>query len=197
ALGDREDATLVLKLVVGQELEATALEGMIACYRSLGVRHRCKVVFVTDYLSDAQMVELARASTFYVSASHAEGANLPLQDFLAAGRPGIGPAHTAMADYFHDGVGLVVDSHPEPTWWPHDPEKRLTTTWHRLVWQTLHDQIRFGYTLAQQGRARYLALARRGRGEMAEHASPESVWPRLAAAVNRVEADPSPCRPAG
>ena len=86
ALGDRPDATLVVKLVVCPQLAARSLNAIIRSYLHLGLRHRCKLVFVTEYLSDAQMVELARASTYYVNTSHAEGACLPLQDFLAAGR---------------------------------------------------------------------------------------------------------------
>ena len=103
ALGDRDDATLVLKLVVSY---AAPVREVLAFYNKLGLPHRAKIVLVTDYLSDAQMRELARASTFYVNASRAEGACLPLQDHLAAGRPGIAPACTAMSDYF-DCVGRL------------------------------------------------------------------------------------------
>ena len=139
---------------------------------------------MTDYLSDAQMCELARGSTYYLNTSHAEGACLPLQDFLAAGRPGVAPAHTALADYFHDGVGFVIDSHPEPAAWPHDPDGRCRTTWHRLVWQSLADQLRASYAVASSNAAQYRALAERGRAEIADFGGPEQVWPRLAAALD-------------
>ncbi len=184
ALGDREDATLVLKLVVSPALLLKALNLVYAHYRRLGVRHRCKVVVVTDYLSDAQMCELARGSTYYLNTSHAEGACLPLQDFLAAGRPGVAPAHTALADYFHDGVGFVVASHPEPAAWPHDPDGRCRTSWHRLVWQSLADQLRASYAAARSDVRRYQALAERGRAEIAAFAGAEQVWSRLAAALD-------------
>src|ERR1051326_1628564 len=109
---------------------------MLQHYRQLGITHRCKVVFVTSYLTDAQMVDLARASTYYVNTARAEGACLPLQDFLAAGRPGMAPGHTALADYFRDDLGFVVASDLEPACWPHDPEQKLSTRWHRVVWQS-------------------------------------------------------------
>ncbi len=186
ALGDCEDATLVVKLVVCPQLAAPALNGIINHYRGANVRHRCKLVFVTDYLSDVQMIDLARASTYYVNSTRAEGSCLPLQDFLAAGRPGISPCHTAMTDYFSDRLGFPVASHPEPAGWPHAAGLGYTTTWHRLVWQALHDQFRRSYETAKSDRARYETLAACARSRMAEFASAESVWPRLAAALNAV-----------
>jgi len=188
ALGDREDATLVVKLIICPQLAAGAVNDMIRYYQGLGLRHRCKLAFVSAYLTDAQMVALASASTYYVNPSRAEGACLPLQNFLAAGRPGISPVHSAMTDYFSDSVGLVVASHHEPTCWPHDPQQRLTTTWHRLVWQSLHDQLPMAYDLAKQALDRYRALAMRGRARMAKFAGHESVWPRLQAALDSVAA---------
>jgi hypothetical protein len=198
ALADCEDATLVLKLVVCPELAAQSLNGMLHYYHQLGIRHRCKLAFVTAYLSEAQMVDLARGSTFYLNSARAEGACLPLQSFLAARRPGIAPDHTAMADYFHDDVGLVIESHPEPAPWPHDPEQRLSTHWHRIVWQSLHDQVRAAYDLAGTQPERYQALAARGRERMLEFASGDRVGPRLSAALDSVanhvtpHADPPP-----
>lgn len=182
ALGDRADATLVVKLVVCPQLAARSLNALIRAYLHLGINHRCKVAFVTEYLSDAQMLELTRGSTYYLNTSHAEGACLPLQDFLAAGRPGIAPCHTALTDYFGPEVGFVVPSQPEPTYWPHDPDQRLTTSWHRLVWQGLHDQLRASYEAATQ--ARYRELALHGREQMRDYAAAEQVWPRLAAALD-------------
>ncbi|MGH7226977.1 MAG: hypothetical protein ACRELF_27495, partial [Gemmataceae bacterium] len=42
ALKDRDDATLVVKLVVSADWEAAALAEMFAFYRGTGLRHRCK-----------------------------------------------------------------------------------------------------------------------------------------------------------
>jgi hypothetical protein len=159
---------------------------MLHHYHRLGIPHRCKLAFLTGYLSEAQMVELARGSTFYVNSARAEGSCLPLQSFLAAGRPGIAPRHTAMADYFSQELGFVVQSHPEPTCWPHDPEKKITTRWQRLVWQSLHDQFRTSYEVARHDRKMYDAMARRGVEHMADYAGAERVWPKLAAALDGV-----------
>ncbi len=184
ALKDREDATLVVKLVVSADWEAAALAEMFAFYRSTGLSHRCKLAFVTAYLSEEQLVELTRASTYYVNTSRAEGSCLPLQNFMAAGRPALAPPHTGMADSIDEHCGFTLESHPEPAPWPQEIEGGYRTTWHRLVWQSLHDRLRASYETARQGRAFYRTLAERGRQRMRELAGVESVWPRLAAALN-------------
>ena len=40
------------------------------------------MVVITDFLTDEQMNDLFRATTYYVNASRAEGACLPLQQAL-------------------------------------------------------------------------------------------------------------------
>ncbi len=186
ALRDCEDATLVVKLAANQKLAGRAFRRMFWFYKQLPRPHRCKLAFVAALLSPAQMVELARGSTYYVNTAHAEGACLPLQDFLAAGRPGVAPVHSALAEYFQEDVGLVVQSRPEPAAMPHHPDRVRSTSWHRLDWQSLHDQFRASYTLAKEDRARYQAMARRGRERMATFAGAERVWPRLKAALDQV-----------
>src|SRR5207244_1779789 len=104
---------------------------------TLGLNHRARIVVITDYLSDAQLDDLFLATTYYVNTSHAEGACLPLMRALAGGRPAIAPNHTAMADYMDTDVGFIPRSHPEPAFWPHDPERRLKTSRMRLVWSDL------------------------------------------------------------
>jgi glycosyltransferase involved in cell wall biosynthesis len=184
ALGDRPDAQLVVKLVVSPRREAEALADMFACYRRAGGKHRCRVAFVTAYLSDEQLVRLAQASTYYLNASRAEGSCLPLQNFMAAGRPAVAPDHTGMADSIDAGCGFVVASHPEPTCWPFDLDGPSTTRWYRLVWQSLHDQIRASYEVARRAPVRYRALAEAARDRIRRLSHPESVWPVLAGALD-------------
>ena len=188
ALSDCEDATLVVKLIVPPDLAAAALNGILERYRRLGIRHRCRLAFITGYLTDAEMIALAGASTFYINASKAEGSCLPLQNSLGAGRPGIAPCHSGMSDYFDESVGLVVESHPEPASWPHDPDQRVNTRWARIVWQSLHDQFRAGYEMARGDSARYRSLSERARQRADEYAGAETVWPLLARALDSVAA---------
>jgi glycosyltransferase involved in cell wall biosynthesis len=184
ALKDREDATLVVKLVVSPEWEAEALADIFAFYRGTGLSHRCRLAFVTAYLSEEQLVELTRASTYYLNTSRAEGSCLPLQNFMAAGRPGVAPPHTGMADSIDAQCGYTLESHPEPAGWPQEFGGGYRTTWHRLVWQSLHDQLRASYEMAKDNLPRYETMAARARARMRQLVSPESVWPLLAGALD-------------
>ncbi len=196
ALKDREDATLVVKLVVSADWEAAALAEMFAFYRNTGLSHRCKLVFVTEYLSEEQLTELTRASTYYVNTSRAEGSCLPLQNFMAAGRPALAPPHTGMADSIDETCGFTLESHPEPAPWPQEIGGGYRTTWHRLVWQSFHDQLKASYDAAKHDQLHYQKIAQRARQRMRELASAEAVWPRLAAALNSVVAGPDGLRQA-
>jgi hypothetical protein len=60
----------------------------------------------------------------------------------------------------------------------------VTTTWQRLVWWSLHSQLRNSYELAHKDNDRYQTLAARGRERLAAFAGAEQVWPALAAALN-------------
>jgi hypothetical protein len=181
ALGDCADATLVFKLITKNP---QWLERIAEYYRCLDRRHACKVVFVTDYLSDQQMFDLCRASTYCLTTTRAEGNCLPVMNYLAAGRPVISPCHTAISDYFSDRMGFVLQTHPEPAIWPHDSSLRFKTTWGRLVWPSLLEQLRHSYEVARGDPEGYEALAATGREKMHGWAHPEAVWERLRAALD-------------
>jgi len=185
ALGNRDDATLVLKLITE---DPSARSAVLAHYRRLDIRHRCKLVVITDFLTEEQMQALMEASTYYITTTRAEGNCLPLMHYLAAGRPGISPCHTAIADYFGSEMGCVVDSHPEPTAWPHDGRFRCRTTWHRLVWPSLVEQIRSSYRIATCDRRGYERLSRNARQKMQQWAGAQRVSPRLLRALDATAA---------
>ena len=169
AFRDRPDATLVLKFATSPTREFHDVAEFLGMYAALGIDHRCRLVLLTDFLDDAAMAGLYRASTFYVNTSRAEGACLPLQQAMAAGRPAIAPRHTSMSDYVDESVALVVESHPEPTFWPHDPERRYETTWHRLVWTDLRDRFLEAAGLIASNPRRYEELAVAGALRMADY----------------------------
>ncbi len=185
ALRDQEDATLVLKLI---SRDPAARNAVLFHYKRLDLHHRCKLVVITDFLPEEQMFALAEATTYYINATRAEGNCLPLMNYLAAGRPGVTPVHTAIGDYFNRDLGFAVQSHPEPAAWPQDLRHRCRTTWHRLVWPSLVDQIRASYEIAKSDRSAYQRLAAGAREKMAQWASTETVWPRLRAALQEVTA---------
>jgi glycosyltransferase involved in cell wall biosynthesis len=181
AMKDCDDATLVLKLI---SCNRRAVDWVWNFYHRTGIAHRCKVVFVPDFLSDSQLLELAEATTYYITTTRAEGNCLPLMNYLAAGRPGISPRHTAIADYFGPEVGFVVESHPEPAAFPHDGQLRKTTSWHRLVWPSLAEAIRKSYDLAKNDFAAYEQLAHCARERMLRWSSMKAVAPRMHHALN-------------
>jgi glycosyltransferase involved in cell wall biosynthesis len=190
AFRDRDHVTLVLKLATSPSRELFELLELRALYKRIGMPHRCRIVVITDYLSDAQMNDLLRATTYYVNTSHAEGACLPLQQALAAGRPAIAPRHTAMADYLDDSVGFVIESHPEPTFWPHDPDLRYETTWHRLVWDDIRSSLLRSAELVERDRAAYDAMASASRNRMRNYASQTVVVDGFRRALARLPESP-------
>jgi hypothetical protein len=133
------------------------------------------------------MLALARASTYYLTTTRAEGNCLPLMNYLAAGRPGISPCHTAISDYFGEDIGLTLPWHAEPAIWPQDNRARLKTTWARLDWPTLVERLRESYSLALHDRPAYDARAIAARHRMHQRASIESVWTQLRAALGYLE----------
>ncbi|MHB1423434.1 MAG: glycosyltransferase [Gemmataceae bacterium] len=181
---DRDDATLLVKLITK---ERAMVEHVLDFYRTVGLLHRCKVVFITDYLPHEQMLALVRASTYYLTTTRAEGNCLPLMNYLAAGRPGISPCHTAIGDYFGDDIGLTVPWHPEPATWPQDNRARIKTTWARLDWPALVQRLGESYILARQDRRAYESRAERGQERMRQRASAESVWTQLREALEYLE----------
>lgn len=181
ALHDCADATLVIKLAAADSMW---IDGTLNYYRTAGLSHRCKVVFITDYLSSDQMLALAQASTYYLTTTRAEGCCLPLLNYLAAGRPGITPCHTAIGDYFTPDMGFIIASAAERAFWPQDKRIRFKTTWNRIEWPSVIEQLRASYDLARREPATYEALAATSRERMSGWVDPESVWPRLREALD-------------
>lgn len=175
AFRDREDATLVIKLATNPVREHHEIGLLRKMYESLGIEHKCRLVVITDFLNDQQMAELMRVTTYYVNTSRAEGACLPLQQSLAAGRPSIAPDHTAMADFMDDQVGFVLRTFPEPTYWPHDPDMKTETFWNRMVWSDLHAHLLASADLVENDPDGYQAMAHVARNRMAGYASRQVV----------------------
>jgi len=159
---------------------------VIEFYRGRDVRHRCRLVVICDFLTEAQLLELTTATTFYLQATKAEGNCLPLMNHLAAGRPGVSPDHSSVGDYFDAQSGFVVASHPEPSAWPHDLRLRQRTTWARIVWPSLRDQIQASYRMASGSAVAYKRLSRSCRARMLDWAGNEAVARALDRTVGRL-----------
>lgn len=186
AFRDRSDVSLVLKLASRPHSEHHEMAVLRGVYQRLGIEHACRVVVITDYLDEAQMQGLQRATTYYVNTSHAEGACLPLQQALAAGRPAIAPGHSAMADYMSEDVGFVIGSSAEPTHWPHDPDESITTERQRLHWPDLFEAFLKSAQVAEADHARYRTLSHAARDRMQRQSSIEVATEAMKAALTEL-----------
>ena len=194
ALGDREGVTLVLKLV-GRD--PSGIDEVLSRCQALDLRGGGRVILLTGFLTDAQMVDLARATTWYVTPTRAEGACLPLMQWLAAGRPAVATCPTAIRDYFSHAQGLVVESHPEPCPWPHDPSQVFRTTWQRTVWSSLAEQLRVAHHMALHDPGRYAGLSQGARQVSRERHHPSVVGPRLRQQLGELVNASHPAQPRG
>jgi glycosyltransferase involved in cell wall biosynthesis len=183
AMKDYDDATLALKLITN---DPEQVYSVVECYRRIATPHRCKIAIIQQYLSDEQMLQLLEASTYYLTTTRAEGNCLPLMNYLAAGRPGISPAHSAISDYFDERVGFVVDSHPEPSSWPQETRPKYRTTWARLVWPSLVEALRSSYRVAKHERRTYERLSNEAHSRMKSWLHEERVYPLLQDALDAV-----------
>ncbi len=189
AFRDRPDVTLVLKLNTHPAKEVIEFNVLRDFHRGLGIDHQCRVVVVADFLDEAGMLDLLAASTFYVNTSRAEGACMPLQQAMAAGRPALAPTHTSMADYMDDSVGFPLRSHAEPAFWPHDPERRFETSWHRMIWSDIRDQFLDSASTVDHDLPRYRALAEAARRRINDYSSQAVSARELETALTLLEAD--------
>lgn len=181
ALGEYDDAILLVKLITSRPEDAMRA---INFYVNKDIPSRCRVLFTSEFLSHEQMVSLAEASSFYLQTTRGEGNCLPLMNFLAAGRPGVSPSHTAIADYFEDGMGFKPETHPEPCAFPHDPNFRFRTSWNRMVWPSLVENLRQSYDLAKNQQAEYQAMSERCRAKMLSWSHESVVSERLTQALD-------------
>ena len=163
AMGARADATLVLKMV-GCDPSQWWWEMFDRLSRT--PRFACRLIVINGFLDEAGYGELIAASHWVVNASTAEGMCLPLVEFMCAGRPAIAPAHTAMADYFDAGSGLVVHSDEQYCGWPHDTRMGMTTTRHQVSWSALRDAYAEGYRLLKEDPVRHRALGQAAAARM-------------------------------
>lgn len=168
AFRDRPDATLLLKMT----------HNSIASY--LGTFHymlqrmapfKCRVLIVHGYLEEQAYEDLIKSSSYYVNTSHCEGLCLPLMEFMACGKPGIVPPHTAMRDYVTAESSFLVRCGIEPSIWPHDPRDVFRAYRYRLEWWSLVECYRESYQVAKEDSDRYQSMAQQGIKQIREFCS--------------------------
>lgn len=182
SIGQQEDVTLVLKLA---STDIREIRKIINYYIDRDLPHKCRIVFISAFLDDAQLLQLCGASTFYIHTTKAEGSCLPLMNYLAAGRPAVSPKHSCLEDYFHPEHGFVIASEQEPAAWPQEKKQPFRTTWARISWDSLREAIQESYRVAKNPEG-YSSMATKCRDDMREWASYESVKKKLKEALKNV-----------
>lgn len=176
ALGDRTDATLVLKV--------THFSPIAYCKKFFELMAaigpvRARIVVVNAFLDSGFYRQLIKATNWYVNASRGEGLCLPLMEFMTAGVPAIAPKHTAMEDYIDEASALIVRSNRTPTRWPNDPIKRNGTRWHDIDWKSLVDCFTEAHAIATRDTKRYVEMGSAAASKVASYASEERIQPLL------------------
>jgi Domain of unknown function (DUF7024) len=144
AFREKADATLVLKMTCGDVDDFLDDLFQLLCQLQ---PFKCRVIAIQGYLSSAEFNSLRDNTKYIVNASHGEGQCLPLVEFMSQGTPAIAPQHTSLNDYINPDCAFIVSSAPEPTFWPHEPEQKLTTLWFRPNWESLRDAYIHSYNV--------------------------------------------------
>jgi glycosyltransferase involved in cell wall biosynthesis len=156
AFQDKTEATLILKMTCG------SLEDFLEDFFRLLCQlqpFKCRIIAIQGYLAAGDLQNLRDVTKFIVNASHGEGQCLPLVEFMAQGTPAIAPQHTALADYINEKCAFIVSSAPELTFWPHEPEQKLTTLWYRPDWESLRDAYTKSYDLLMLPQGDYTQMS--------------------------------------
>jgi glycosyltransferase involved in cell wall biosynthesis len=165
---DEPNATLVLKFT---HRDPTA--GRIALLTTLSrlSPFRCRVVAINAYLGEAEYSALIGASHYLVQPSQAEASALTVQEFLSAGRPVIGPAHGALADWLTQENAFLVSGSQQPAHWLGDVDKQLHHSALRLNWKSLCEALEQSYDITQKAPHDYRAKSLAARNSMSQRAS--------------------------
>ena len=146
-----------------------------------------RVIVLHGYLETDEFEALLENSSFVVNASRGEGQCLPLMEFMSSGIPAIAPENTAMADYITSDCAFIVESTPEPTFWPHDNNQLLTTYWHRPSWESLFDAYATSFRVGMEQPEQYSGMARVASERLYQFCSIEVLSKRLRTFLQQLE----------
>ncbi len=183
AFRERDDATLIFKMTYKDM--SGYLEDIFALFCQLHP-FKCRIVVVHGYIALEEYRALISATSYIVNASRSEGQCLPLMEYMSCGVPAIAPDNTAMADYISADNAFVVDSSPEPHYWPHDPQQIFTTLWYRPSWESLYNAYKDSFAVAVDDQARYSRMSRAAWESQYEFCSTDKLIPRLESLLKRI-----------
>ncbi|OHC27619.1 MAG: hypothetical protein A2Y50_04025 [Pseudomonadales bacterium RIFCSPLOWO2_12_59_9] len=190
---EQPNATLILKFS-----HYNQTSGRMALLTSLSrlSPFRCRVIAINAFLDNSQYEALIAASHFLVQPSQAEASALTAQEFLSAGRPVIGPAHAALADWLAPENALLIDGNLQPMHWSKDPAKKLHYSSLRLNWASLCHVLEQSYRITQEQPDRYQSMSKSARSEMAQRASKNHIKHMLCDFISKTTTEESNSREA-
>ncbi|MEZ5571608.1 MAG: glycosyltransferase [Halioglobus sp.] len=183
AFREQEDVTLILKMTYKDM--SGYLDDIFSLFCQLSP-FKCRVVVVHGYISNEDYDALIAATSYIVNASRSEGQCLPLMEYMSCGVPAIAPDNTAMQDYISQDNAFIVESSPEPHYWPHDPQQIFTTLWYRPSWESLHKAYLDSYEVAYKSPQRYAAMSEQAWRAQYNYCSSEVLTDRLDTFLKRI-----------
>ena len=183
AFRNNEDVTLILKMAYRDM--SGYLEDVLGLLRQLHP-FQCRVIVIHAYLQSDEYAALIEATSYIVNASRSEGQCLPLMEYMSCGIPAIAPNNTAMVDYVDASNSFIVDSSPEPRYWPQDPQQNFTTLWYRPSWESLHGAYLESYRVATQEPATYRSMSQCASESQYNYCSHDKLKPRLEDFLNGI-----------
>lgn len=144
-----------------------------------------RIAFFSDYLSNEQMGALYGLADFYLSASIAEGQNLPLLEAMAHGVVPVATANTAMKDYINAGNAIVIHDEIVPNHCEHLAGCIANKPFH-IHWAGADDIRAALVASAMSSPEQRQAIGARARDIVARQYSDEAVWARVAARMAEI-----------
>jgi glycosyltransferase involved in cell wall biosynthesis len=156
AFRDNNNATLILKMNY-KDLTGY-IDDVFALFRQLSP-FKCRVLIIHGFLDTASYNSLIEISSFAVNSSRGEGQCLPLMEYMSSGVPALAPNNTAMGDYVSAANTFIIESSPEPIFWPHDPQQTIRTLWYRPSWESLYNCYLDSYEIATTNPVKYREMS--------------------------------------
>lgn len=173
---DNRDATLLL-LIDG----ADARLWWRTAHERLGrlPAFSCRIVFIHGTIADVGAREVMAASHWAVNGSRAAKSGGALAAFMAAGRPAIAPAHTALADFVTPATAIVVATSEIPATLFGGSTDPLTATAYRPLWSSLKHAFTEAYRQSRSDPEGYRARGAAARRAVLDHAGDDQVAAKL------------------
>lgn len=173
---DNPDVTLIVKL---SHYDTQRVCDLLLYEMRKMAPYKCRIVTISTWLDEPQMLQLVRGSSFIISSAHAAGQGHALLEFMAAGKPVVGPRHTAMDDYLDEENAFIADCSREWIHWPHDPRLMLRTRRFRLNWTSYRDALLRSHDCIARQPDTYRHLSQHAHASAQAHATQDNARAQL------------------